>query len=181
MAVTDVEALQRAIQQRWAGTLNGKVTQYIGKFLNTNRMGTKISGKVQGNHGIYTVTIELESDMLVSACSCYIGKHGYCHHCIALAHTFLRKPDAFPEIKPRKRDEVQNLQTLGEYLKSITLDVLLTELKSRGITHKAFAESLGMSPRQLSAIRSGELRNRYYGQLGATKLACLWVLEHLTE
>ena len=35
-----------------------------------------------------------------------------------------------------------------------------------------------MNTRHLSAIKSSELRNRYFNELGATKLACLWVLEH---
>lgn len=34
-----------------------------------------------------------------------------------------------------------------------------------------------MNSRQLSAVKSSELRNRFYHELGATKLACLWVLE----
>ena len=59
------------------------------------------------------------------------------------------------------------------------LGTLLDELKSKGITRKAFAESIGMSPRQLSSIQSSEARHHYYNELGATKLACLWVLEHI--
>jgi len=46
------------------------------------------------------------------------------------------------------------------------------------ITQKALAEGMGMNPRHLTAIKSSELRNRYFNELGATKLACLWVLEH---
>ncbi len=177
----DIEALQTAIHDRWAGTRNEKVARYIGKFFNTNRLGTRISGQVQGNHGKYTVTVALEGEMLLSNCSCYIGKHGYCHHCIALALTFLKVPNTFQEIKTRKRSEVRGLDTLGEYLRGITLDSLLQELKSKGITGKAFAESIGMNSRQLSSIRSSELRNRLHNELGATKLACLWVLEHIHD
>jgi len=36
-----------------------------------------------------------------------------------------------------------------------------------------------MNTRHLSAIKASELRNRSFNELGATKLACLWVLEHL--
>jgi transcriptional regulator with XRE-family HTH domain len=57
------------------------------------------------------------------------------------------------------------------------LDTLLQELKAQGITQTAFAESIGMNPRHLSAIKSSELRNRFFNELGATKLACLWVIE----
>jgi hypothetical protein len=43
----------------------------------------------------------------------------------------------------------------------------------------ALAEQIGMNTRHLAAIRSSELRHHYFNELGATKLACLWVLEHL--
>jgi hypothetical protein len=54
-----------------------------------------------------------------------------------------------------------------------------TQLKDKGITQKAFAEQIGMNTRHLAAIKSSELRHHYFNELGATKLACLWVLEHL--
>ena len=59
----------------------------------------------------------------------------------------------------------------------MTLDALLQQLKERGITQKALAESLGMNPRHLTAIKSSETRNRYFNELGAVKVACLWVIE----
>ncbi len=33
---------------------------HIGKFFNTTRLGTKITAQVEGNHGIYTVSIQLK-------------------------------------------------------------------------------------------------------------------------
>jgi hypothetical protein len=47
------------------------------------------------------------------------------------------------------------------------------------IAQTAFAESIGRNTRYLSAIKASELRHRSFHELGATKLACLWVLEHL--
>jgi len=38
-----------------------------------------------------------------------------------------------------------------------------------------------MNPQHLSAIKSCELRNRFFNELGATKLACLWVLDHFKK
>ena len=55
------------------------------------------------------------------------------------------------------------------------------EKVKHGITQKAFCESIGMSTRHLAAVKSSELRNRYYHELGAMKLACLWVLERFTD
>ena len=35
-----------------------------------------------------------------------------------------------------------------------------------------------MNTRHLATIKSSELRHHYFHELGATKLACVWVLEH---
>jgi hypothetical protein len=115
---------------------------------------------------------------LASACSCYIGKQGGCHHCQALALTFLNDPTSFEEIQEVPLQEVEQLAHVYVNLRGRTLDSLLGELKAKGITQKDFAESIGMSTRHLSAIKSSEQRNRCFHELGATKLACLWVLEH---
>ena len=182
-----IEALQAAIRSQWGESLvyrndkKDKVGRYVGKFFNCTRLESRISGRVVGNHGMYTVTIQAQDQALMSSCSCYIGKGGYCHHCVALAITFLNDASAFEEVKTRARDEIQALPTLKEYLDGITLDSLLQELKASGITQKAFAESMGMNPRHLTAVRSSELRNRFYNELGATKLACLWVMEHFKD
>ncbi len=182
----DIEALRAAMKARWGSALahsyrndkKDKVGRYVGKFFNCTRLESRISGKVVGNHGTYTVTIQVKDDLLTSACSCYIGKGGYCHHCLALAITFLNDTSAFEVVKTRTCDEIKALATLKEYLDGVTLDMLLQELRAKGITQKAFAESMGMNPRHLTAVRSSELRNHFYNELGAAKLACLWVMEH---
>jgi uncharacterized Zn finger protein len=177
MSQTDMDVLKEALQRQWPGQPDNKARGYVGRFFNGTRLGTKISAQVVGNHGTYTVTIRVDEKEITSACSCYIGKHGYCHHYAALALTFLNDPSSFREIKTKPLAAVQELAELTEYLQSVTLDSLLQELKAHGITQKAFAESIGMNSRHLSAVKSSELRNHFYHELGATKLACLWVLE----
>jgi uncharacterized Zn finger protein len=177
----DTIKLQKSLKKTWGKKPTEKVNRYIGQFHERTKLETRISGKVQGNHGIYTVTIQLKEGHLSSACSCYIGKHGYCHHCEALAKTYLEYPESFQELETRKIEEVNNLQDLELYLQSETLDSLLKKLKKKGITQKAFAESIGMSSRKLSSIKSSELRNRFYNELGSTKLAVLWVMEHIAN
>jgi len=107
--------------------------------------------------------------------------HRGCHHAVTLGMTFLDNPDSFKEIKPKKLEAAQGLPELHDYLKSVTLDALIKELQANGITQKTFAESIGMSSRHLSTVKSSELRNRTFHELGATKLACLWVLEHIAQ
>jgi uncharacterized Zn finger protein len=176
MSQADIDALKKALQHSGSGEPGDKTKRYIGQFFNRTRLGTKIAAQVVGNHGTYTVSIRVDEQRVASACSCYIGKHG-CHHSAALAITFLKEPASFQEIKTRSLAAVQELAELSEYLRGVTLDALLQELKAHSITQKAFADAIGMSSRHLSAVKSSELRNHFYHELGATKLACLWVLE----
>jgi hypothetical protein len=179
MARSDGELLISAIRSHWPGPPGDKASRYVGQFFNATRRGAKISAQVEGNYGTYTVSIQVEDRGLSSACSCYIGKGGGCHHCHALAITFLNDPGAFREIQAKALSQVHSLPELKEYLQGTTLDTLLSELEAAGISQKAFAEGIGMNARHLTAVKSSELHNRYYHELGATKLACLWVLEHL--
>lgn len=133
---------------------------------------------VNGNHIVYTVSIRLDKQLEIkSACSCYIGKAGYCHHCAALAATFLRAPDSFIEKPSKKLEQIKGLDDISAYLESMTLESLIVRLKENGVSQKTFAASIGMSTQHLSAVKSSELRNHYFHELGAIKLACLWVLE----
>jgi len=177
--MSDIETLQAAIQSRWPGPPGEKAARYVGRFYDGTRTGTKIVAKVEGNHGTYTVSINARQDGFTSACSCYIGRGGYCHHCVALGHTFLRAPETFREILPTRREAVGGLPELQAYLAGVTLEELLAQLKARGITQKAFAEGIGMNSRHLGAIKSAEARNHFFSELGAVKLAALWVVEHL--
>ena len=181
MPTSDIAKLATAIRRTWSGEPGEKAQKYIGAFFGGVRVGTKIKAQVIGNHGTYTVSIEARDDQVVSACSCYIGKGGFCHHCAALAKTFLQVPDSFVEVKPKKREDVKGLDDVHQYLQGVTLNDLLKQLSEQGVTQKAFAESIGINSRHLSAIKSSEARNHYFNELGATKLACLWVLEHLAE
>ncbi len=182
MSNSDIETLTQAIQKNWASPLGDKAKAYVGQFSYRVRIGTKIIAKVNGNHGVYTVSIQVNPQLAVtSACSCYIGKGGYCHHCAALAKTFLKAPESFIEKVAKKLDDVKGLNDVAEYLESITLESLVSRLKEKGVSQKVFAASIGMSTQHLSAVKSSELNNRFYHELGATKLACLWMLEHYGE
>jgi hypothetical protein len=179
VAEAELEQLQTAIRRRWSRVPSKKATPYINAFTAKVRSGAKITANVVGNHGTYTVSIQLDAQDITSACSCYIGKHGYCHHCEALAHTFIQDPGPFKVVKPKQRQDVREIKDVQAYLQGVTLESLLSQLKEKGITQKAFAEQIGMNPRHLTAIKSSELRHHYFNELGATKLACLWVLERV--
>lgn len=178
----DLKVLKTTLTERWPRPAGGKAARYIDQFFERKRTGSKITARVVGNHGTYAVSIEAgDPNGLVSACSCYIGKYGGCHHCAALATTFLHDPDSFAVSERVALSDVRDLAALHRYLEGTTLDELTDQLREAGITQKAFAESIGMSPKHLTAVKSSERRNRQFYELGAIKLACLWVLEHLSD
>jgi len=181
MSNIDSTKLKSAVRRTWSAEPSPKAQRYVGRFFDTIVVENRIIAKVAGNHGTYTVSVEVKDKELVSACSCYIGKGGYCHHCEALALTYLQNPASFTEVQPKKREDVKHVSDLHAYVQGVTLDSLLRQLSEKGITQKAFAEGISMNPRHLTAIKSSEARNHYYNELGATKLACLWLLEHVAE
>ena len=177
MATSDIEILSRHIRHHWGGAFSGiKVERYVGKFTDRERTGQRIVARVKGNHGVYTVMNEVEGNSLHSACSCYIGKGGECHHCVALGKTFLDDPQSFVEFFPIGQDDVKSLGDLSDYLKSVSLANLLDQLKAAGITQKAFAESIGLTSNYLTGLKASEKAGRHRYELGAVKLACLWTL-----
>lgn len=176
---TDSDQLKIAVKANWSYASHPKVQRYVGKFFERTRTENKIAAKVNGNYGVYLVSIEVKENGTRSACSCYIGKGGGCHHCHALARTFLNNPGSFTAVERKTlKRKIATPEDVADYLRGTTLEELLKDLKASGIKQKDFAESIRMNPRHLSSIKSSELRNRYYNELGATKLACLWMIEH---
>jgi uncharacterized Zn finger protein len=175
----DVEnSFHELLRTQWPGQPSEKARRYLGKFYACEHIANRITGKVEGNHGTYTVSIWVDREQVSSTCGCYIGKHGYCHHCAALAYTFFQSPETFQEVFSKDKNDLSSLNEIRNYLKSTTLETLLAELKVKGITQKAFAESIGLNPSHLGTVKSSERRNHFFNELGAIKLACLWMLEH---
>ena len=175
----DIEQAKRAVikELRVYGGISEKVNRYIGKFYGRQIKNERILAKVKGNYGEYTVSLKPDGRHLDFNCSCYIGKGG-CHHCVALVHTFLKNSKSFEIVNETKRSGVKSLEQLGNYLDYVTLGELTNELKSVGISQKVFAEAIGTTSRYLSSVKASEARNRFYKGLGATKLACLWLIEN---
>jgi uncharacterized Zn finger protein len=177
--VSAIEEVKAAIiRHQWGMSSAEKVIRYVGKFFDCQRIGKKIMGRVVGNHGTYTVSLSVKAGRTDGACSCYVGRDG-CHHCVALAKTFLDNPESFVAVARKRRTNIHTLDDLASYLKGVTLAKLTDQMKELGITQTAFAESIGMNPRHLAAIKSSEARHRYFNELGATKLAVLWVIENV--
>ena len=177
--VSEIEEVKAAIiRDQWGVSGAEKVTRYVGKFFDRQRIAKKIVARVVGNHGTYTVSLSVKDGRADGACSCYVGRDG-CHHCAALAKTFMDNPESFVAVAGKRRTNIRTLDDLASYLKGVTLARLTDQMKERGVTQTAFAESIGMNPRHLAAIKSSEARHRYFNELGATKLAVLWVVENV--
>lgn len=80
MPASDLEILKSTIQKNCSSKPSDKAKRYVSQFYDATRLGTKITAKVLGNHGTYTVSIQVKEDSLNSACSCYIGKCGKYWH-----------------------------------------------------------------------------------------------------
>jgi hypothetical protein len=61
------------LRTQWPGPPSEKARRYLGKFYACERIANRITGKVE-------------------------GKHGYCHHCAALAYMFFQSPAIFQEV-----------------------------------------------------------------------------------
>src|SRR4051812_3627299 len=125
MSTIDSEKLKKLVVRTWSKQPDEKAQRYIGRFVDNTLTGTKLVARVKGNHGIYTVSAEIEDKTLSAACSCYIGSGGYCHHCEALLWTYLQNPESFREVQPIQREELKHISELHSYLQSVTLDDLL--------------------------------------------------------
>ncbi|MEM7116044.1 MAG: hypothetical protein AAF614_26620 [Chloroflexota bacterium] len=178
---TDIDSLKATLEKYAMYPPKARVQAYVDKFRARERRGDMISGEARGNRGWYRVSVGLENGRLSSVCSCYIGKHGNCHHTTALELTFLNNPESFKVIESTTRKNVKDLASLEAYLESVTLDELTQRLKKHKISQKALGEAIGMSPQMITSLKRSEKRNYRPNELGATKLACLWVLENLSD
>jgi len=177
MTPTELETIAQRLADRRVDPADTKARRYVGRFFDCRRIGLKIIADVQGNHGTYTVSIDTGTQPPTSACSCYVGAGGGCHHVRALAHTFLDAPASFLPQETRTREQVRTLEDLALYLETTPLETLLAELKAHGLPPRQVEELLGAGKRTLSEAARDEARNERTDTLGALKLACLYLLE----
>jgi hypothetical protein len=77
MADTELDQLHTAIKRQWPRVPSKKAQPYVNAFSAAERRGTKITAKVLGNHGTYTVSIQLDPQGLTSACNALYSKFLY--------------------------------------------------------------------------------------------------------
>jgi hypothetical protein len=128
MSYIELDQLHTAIKRQWSSRPSTKARPYVNAFSAAERRGTKITGTVVGNHGTYTVSIQLDPQGLTSACRCYIGRHG---HCEAFARTFLADPGAFKTLKVTQRQDIRAFTSVQASLQSVTLEAWLTPRKAK--------------------------------------------------
>ena len=178
MYKTKQMSLIEKVKEKYNFSVGTKAQSYVNEFYSRRQSTRSISAKVKGNYGEYLASLTLRGQSLKPACSCYVGKYG-CHHTDALAFTYLQDPDSFTLKKVKIQPNAKTLEELKHYLDNVSLEELIIQLKKKGISQKAFAESINMKTSHLSAVKRAESRNRHFHELGAIKLACVWVLEKL--
>lgn len=160
--------------------LEDKEREYFDAFFNREATEDSIKAKVQGNYGTYRTSLKrLKSGFIKSSCSCYMGSG--CKHTYALAHTFLKKTDTFNfkvKVVPKT---VKNLQDVQLMLEAKTLEEIMFALRKKKITQKDLAESIGTTSAHIGKLKSGEQKGYIYKELGAVKLAAIWVLDNIKK
>jgi len=108
-----------------------RAENYIGRFYDCKLEGTVLTGKVKGNHGIYSVELKIDTDPLEYKCGCETSKTMFCKHAAALGLTYIYTPWVFTTDFHIDREEVKTLEDLDLYLRNIKLKTLVEELKKR--------------------------------------------------
>lgn len=76
--MANLDEIKTVLHDDWFNDykLDAKARRYVGQFFDRQLKGQKLSAKVVGNHGTYTVSITVKKGKIESACSCYVGRGG---------------------------------------------------------------------------------------------------------
>lgn len=99
-----------------------RAQEYVEQFACRTIDGGEISGKVEGNYGIYITFLEVSDNRLEGRCSCRAADDMFCKHAVALGLTYLESPDSFVKKEKVGRREITSLDDVVGYLDSVTLD-----------------------------------------------------------
>lgn len=153
-----------------------RAENYVGKFFDCKVEGSKLTGKIRGNHGIYDVCLSIDSDPLVYECQCDSSKDMFCKHAAALGLTYVYTPWVFETDEVISRDNINSFEELQFYVKKSKLKTLLEELKQNGISSPKLAELTGISMQQLSAVVKDDDLGKTHQLTDPLKLSCLFLL-----
>ena len=154
-----------------------RAENYIGRFYDCKLEGTVLTGKVKGNHGIYSVELKIDTDPLEYKCGCETSKTMFCKHAAALGLTYIYTPWVFTTDFHIDREEVKTLEDLDLYLRNIKLKTLVEELKKKDINISKLVELLGISVQQLSTVIKDDMKGKFHILTIPLKLSCLYLIE----
>jgi predicted XRE-type DNA-binding protein len=176
--------VKHLLQNRWQGGISPKAQKYVNVFFDVFALRGGLYAKVEGNHGVYRVSLFHFNNQIDATCSCYIGKSGYCHHCEALARTFLLNPTSIPTIPAYQLADISAAATpeqIYHFTRSAALAEILQELERNRVSIKSVAESMGLSPQRIRALMKKEQQQGILDELIPLKLASIWLLGHLNR
>jgi len=154
-----------------------RAENYVGKFYDCEIEGSKLKGKIKGNHGVYNVELFIDSDPLDFKCDCNASKEMFCKHAAALGLTYIYTPWVFTTEEELDRTKITSTGELQFYLKSVKLKGLIDELKRSGIGASALADITGISIQQLSMIIKDDQNGKNHTLTIPMKLSCLYLIE----
>ncbi|MGA1847321.1 SWIM zinc finger family protein [Deferribacter abyssi] len=154
-----------------------RAENYVGKFFDCKIQDNIIVGKIKGNHGVYNVSLKIDSDPLEYSCECKTSKEMFCKHAAALGLTYIYTPWVFETDEKIERDSIKTLDELSFYLKTTKLKTLIDELRKKGVGVAKLSDLIGVSLQQIAAILKDEEKDKYHVLTDSIKLACLYILE----
>ncbi|KAA0257438.1 hypothetical protein FHQ18_10345 [Deferribacter autotrophicus] len=154
-----------------------RAENYVGRFFDCKIQNNIIVGKIKGNHGIYNVTLKIDSDPLEYSCECKTSKEMFCKHAAALGLTYIYTPWVFESDEKIERGNIKTLDELSFYLKTTKLKTLIDELRKKGVGVAKLSDLIGVSLQQIAAILKDEEKDKYHVLTDPIKLVCLYILE----
>ncbi len=129
-----------------------RAENYVGKFHNCSIDNSCIKGTIKGNHGDYTVSMDIDTDPIQFKCDCEKGQEVFCKHAAALGLTYIYTPWVFASNQKMDRNALRTTDDIQFYVKTTKLKQLLDDLKAAGVSVSQLAELTGIAMKQISCL-----------------------------
>ena len=159
--MSEISALQTAIRAQWRAAPSEKAKRYMGQFFETTRSDRRSPARCMATMAPTSCPSSPQRTACRPAVAAISAKAAFATIAKRWRTRSSESPQIFREVQPTAREAIRSLADLQAYLQGVTLETLLAELKANGITQTAFAASIGMNTRHLSAVKSSELRNHF--------------------
>lgn len=154
-----------------------RAENYVGKFSDCKVEGTTLTGKIKGNHGVYSVILHIDSDPITYTCDCDKSHAYFCKHAAALGLTYIYTPWVFATDRTLDRNDISSFDDLSFFVRSTTLKSLMEDLKKQNVGVSVISEVTGVPVQQVSSILKDEAAGKHHVLTDPLKLSCMLLLD----